>query len=98
MSDRDAALLVGERLRLYRVATRLTQREVADRIGVSLSTVSHIEKGVSGTIGHLIAYLRATGRIDQLNGLVEPPRISPIQLAKNQKPSLKRVRKKWARK
>ncbi len=93
MTDKEAAALLGARLRQYRVQSRLTRQEVAQRMGVSLSTVRNIEKGVSGTIDHLLSYLRATSRLEQINALIEPPRVSPIQIAKLQKPLPVRVRK-----
>ena len=93
-SDRDIAEFIGKRLRQYRTVAGLTRQEVADRMGVSLSTVRNIEKGVSGTIDHLVAYLRASGRIEQINALVEAPQLSPLMMAKVQKPFAQRVRKK----
>src|SRR5688572_9281207 len=93
-SDREVAEFVGRRLRQYRTVMGLTRQEVADRMGVSLSTVRNVEKGVSGTIDHLVAYLRATGRLEQLNALVEPPQLSPLMMTKVQKPFALRVRKK----
>jgi|GEM_PF-1683805 len=93
-SDKDVAVLIGARLRHYRIAARLTRKDVSERMCVSLSTVRNIEKGVSGTIDHLVAFLRATGRIEQINQLIEPPKLSPILIAKSQKTIPSRVRKK----
>lgn len=93
-TDKEVAKLIGDRLRQYRITARLTRQDVCERMAVSLSTVRNIEKGVSGTIDHLITFLRATGRIEQINGLIEPPTLSPILLAKSQKPRPSRVRKK----
>ena len=93
-TDKEVAKLIGERLRQYRVTARLTRQDVCERMDVSLSTVRNIEKGVSGTIDHLVAFLRATGRIEQINGLIEPSTLSPILVAKSQKALPSRVRKK----
>lgn len=94
MTDKEVAVLIGERLRQYRINARLTRQDVCARMGISLSTVRNIEKGESGTIDHFIGFLRATGRIEQINGLIEPPKLSPLLIAKSQKPLPSRVRKK----
>jgi transcriptional regulator with XRE-family HTH domain len=97
-TDKEVAVIIGDRLRQYRVIARLTRKDLSQRMGVSLSTVRNIEKGVSGTIDHLVTFLRATGRIEQINALVEPPQLSPLVIAKAQKNPLSRVRKTQRRK
>jgi len=94
MSERDVAQFVGERLRQYRVTAGLRRSDLAERMGVSLSTVRNIEKGVSGTIDHFVSFLRATGRLAQLEQLLEPPQISPLAMARAMKPFPQRVRKR----
>lgn len=93
-TDREVACMIGERLRQYRVRAQLTRKDVSQRMGVSLSTVRNIEKGVSGTIDHFIAFLRAAGRIEQIQNLIPPPALSPLLIAKSQKALPTRVRKK----
>jgi len=93
-TDKEIAKIIGERLRQYRMTARLTRQDICERMGVSLSTVRNIERGVSGTIDHLISFLRATGRIEQINELVEPLKLSPILIAKSQNVVPSRVRKK----
>ena len=94
ITDKEVALLIGERLRQYRIIARLTRKDLSERMGASLSTIRNIEKGVSGTIDHLIAFLRATGCIERINKLIEPPQLSPLLIAKTQKPLPSRVRTK----
>jgi transcriptional regulator with XRE-family HTH domain len=42
---REAARLLGERIRLARIQRRFTQAELAERVGVSTVTMSKIERG-----------------------------------------------------
>ncbi len=97
-TDKEVVIMIGVRLRQYRVMARLTREDISQRMGVSLSTVRNIEKGVSGTIDHLVSFLRATGHIEQINALMEPPKLSPLLIAKNQKSFPSRVRKAQGRK
>ena len=49
---RDALLLLGKRIRLGRKKYRMSERELADRIGVARSTLRLIEQGApTATIG-----------------------------------------------
>ena len=50
-SDNDIVLDLGRRFRNYRVALRLTQKEVAEQAGVSLMMVARFEKETAIT-GH----------------------------------------------
>ncbi len=53
---------VGENLRLARLRRRLSARQVADRAGISRSTMQSLEKGASGTsIGNLLQVLVVLG-------------------------------------
>jgi len=42
---KDAAILLGKHIQLARKARRLTERDFADRIGVSRTTLQKVEKG-----------------------------------------------------
>lgn len=51
---------LGEMIRLYRASERITMRDLADRIGISASTVCRIENGKQcdmRSLGKLIAWL-----------------------------------------
>ncbi|MGK0239948.1 MAG: putative transcriptional regulator [Candidatus Pelagisphaera sp.] len=73
---------IGERLRAARLNANLSQQELAELTGLNRNTVVNAEKGKSCTLGTLIALLRGLKLLDQLNLLMPPQPISPIQLAK----------------
>ena len=77
---------LGKRFREYRIAARMTQKEVAGQSGVSLLTIRRFEQGYSYDIklGNLIALLKA-------DILPEFP-VSPYALARQEANKPKRVR------
>jgi len=81
-SDKALQQEVGERLQAARLNANLSQQELADITGLNRNTVVNAEKGKSCTLGTLIALLRGLKLLDQLDLLMPPQPISPIQLAK----------------
>lgn len=43
ITNRDILLLLAKRLKEYRLAARMSQKEMAEKSGVSLATISHFE-------------------------------------------------------
>ena len=82
---------MGTALKKYRTSLNLTQKELAERSGVSLRSISRFEQG--GDIGFelLIKLLRALGLQDNLSLLIPDVTISPSYYLGQ---SRKRVRKK----
>lgn len=72
---------LGERLKRARLNLNLTQEEVALSAGISRYTVKTLEQG-DGKILDLMALLIALDSTDQLDSLLPPQLISPIQLLK----------------
>jgi transcriptional regulator with XRE-family HTH domain len=68
-------------VRRVRIEVGLTQAEVADRAGVSVSTVHGLETGRGATVSTLIKVMRACGQTGWLLGLAPDPAFSPIRLA-----------------
>ena len=65
---------LGAALREARVARGRTQRELADKINVTQSAISKVEKGYSGaSIGLIFQMLRALDLPLMIDGEVTPP-------------------------
>lgn len=50
ITNQDIIFLLCQRLNEYRLAARISQREMAEKSGVSLTTISHLEQGVNQNI------------------------------------------------
>lgn len=77
---------LGRRFKEYRIASRMTQKEVAEKSGVSLLTIRRFELGYSYniTMGNFIALLKAIDFADGIEGILPEMPISPYALAKEE--------------
>lgn len=74
---------LGDRIRIARLNADLTQKELAEKAGISIKAVTNSEKGKS-TLESFVAILVALKMTAQLNAFIPKQQISPIQLAKLQ--------------
>jgi len=63
---------LGEDLNAWRRLRRLTVDEVADRAGVSRTTVMRLEAGGGSTVENLLRVARALGVLEGLTNSVDP--------------------------
>jgi transcriptional regulator with XRE-family HTH domain len=94
LSNSEIILELGKRIKEYRIKKRITQQELADRAGISLFTVTQMEKGKPVSCSTLIAILRVLRLLDNFEMLLPEIEISPIELMKIQGKIPKRIRKK----
>ncbi len=69
-SNENVLAELGKRIRAARIDTPLTQRELADRAGVSIKTLSNIETGHDSNVSSLMSVLRALGLLANADVLV----------------------------
>ena len=50
-TNSDMLTLLAKRVKEYRLAARMSQKELAEQSGVSQTTISHFEQGVSARSG-----------------------------------------------
>ncbi len=83
--ENNAFLLkeMGERIRDIRIAKNLTQEEVAEDIGVSLSTIKRIESGTGSTLENFLRILRYFNLIQNLEILIPPQQQSAEEIYRN---------------
>lgn len=72
MSNPEIIAELGRRFKEYRLSGRLTQKEAAERAGVSLVTLRQFENGKTYNInmGNFLALLRVVDCLEQMNGLL----------------------------
>lgn len=90
----DDAILVelGQRLSRYRIDAGLTQQALADKAGISKSTLERIEAGAASQLPSLIRVLRALDMLPVLDVAIPPPMPRPMELLRNQRKFPQRVR------
>lgn len=94
-TNQDIIALLCQRLKEYRLAARISQKEMAEKSGVSLTTISHLEQGVNRnlTLNNFISLLRVLGLEQRLSKLLPELPVSPIALKQMNKYIPKRVRR-----
>lgn len=78
-TDQEILSTLGERLAALRNERGLTQTEAAERTGLSRPTLSRAERGANPTLHTLVRLLRAYGRLGDLETLLKPAEISPME-------------------
>ena len=89
-TNSDILLLLAKRLKDYRLAARMSQKELAEKSGVS-----HFEQGVNRnlTLGNFISLLRVLGLEQRVVEVMPELPMSPMALRKIEKLIPKRVRR-----
>ena len=91
----DILSLLCQRLKEYRLAARLSQKEMAEKSGVGLTTISHLEQGVARniTLNNFISLLRVVGMEQRLKDVLPELPMPPMALKQVNKFIPKRVRR-----
>ena len=94
-TNQDILALLCLRLKEYRLAARMSQREMAEKSGVSLTTISHLEQGMNRniTLNNFISLLRVLGLEQRLSDLLPELPVPPLALKQINKYIPKRVRR-----
>ena len=88
--------LLARRLKSYRLAARMSQKEMSEKSGVGLATISHFEQGVKPnmTLGNFISLLRTVGMECRVADLLPELPMSPLALKQINKLIPTHVRRK----
>lgn len=94
MSNPDIVAELGRRFKEYRLSNRLTQKEVADKAGLSLVTLRQFENGKSYNInmGNFLALLRTVGCLEQVDDLLPEVPVSAYVMDRIMQKKPKRIR------
>lgn len=95
ITNQDIMLLLAKRIKEYRLAVRMSQKEMAEKSGVSLATISHFEQGVNQnmTLNNFISLLRIVGMEQRVSDLLPELPMPPMALKQINKFIPKRVRR-----
>ena len=80
----DSAILqaLGQSLQRMRLNQDVSQKELAQRTGLSRRTVSEVENGRPASLKTFVQLLRALERLDVLDGFETSTELSPLQVAR----------------
>ncbi len=69
LTEQEILKEIGKRLKKIRLQQNLTQKELSEEVGLSVSTISLIEQGNSTTVESLIRILIRLNRINDLESV-----------------------------
>lgn len=94
-TNQDILNLLAQRVKEYRLAARLSQKEMAEQSGMSKATISHFEQGVNQnmTLNNFISLLRVVGMENRMEEILPELPIPPMALKQINKLIPKRVRR-----
>ena len=72
---------IGSSIRGHRLQANITQQMLAERSGVSLNAIRHLESGVGTSLGTFVQACRSLGKDRWIIDLEPKEEISPIKLA-----------------
>lgn len=95
-TNREIIELLAKRVKEYRLAARLSQRELAQKSGVGYTTISHFEQGqhTNISLGNFISLMRCIGMEQRVAELLPELPMPPLALREINKLIPKRVRRK----
>ena len=94
-SNYDILQLLAERMKEYRLAARLSQRELAEKSGVSYTTICRFEQGKHPnlSLSNFISLLRQVGMESRMEDVLPKLPVPPMALREIKKLIPKRVRR-----
>ncbi len=96
ISNYDILQTLASRVKEYRLAARISQRELAQKSGVSYTTISHFEQGrhPNLTLNNFISILRCIEMEKRMMEVLPELPVPPMALREINKYIPKRVRRK----
>lgn len=94
LTDSMIVQRIGERLKKTRLKQNITQINLAEEAGISLSTLKKMENGEIASFDTLLRMLRTLGLLDVLHPLVEEEQLTPSEYYELVNASAKKTRKR----
>ena len=102
LTDNEICNRIAAKIKMVRLKQNMSQAELADKSGVSISTIKRMEDGEVKNFESLIRVLRTLGKLDIFVPLVKEEQLSPNEYyelaSKTSKPKRKRASKGYTKK
>lgn len=85
----ELEVVLGGRLRSYRLLKNIDQATLAARAGVGLSALRSLEAARGSTVRTLLSVVKALGREEWLNTVAPTPTVNPLTLTSRAQPRLR---------
>ncbi len=85
MGIQESLLEFGFRVKEIRISACMTQKDLAEKAGVSLSTVRRIEDGQTVQFENILRVLKSLNLLSKLEMLVPSQKLTPMQLLEGEK-------------
>lgn len=88
--------MLGARFKDYRLRCNMTQKEVSEQSGITITTIHKFENGTGGnlSLGTFILLMKAIGRLEAIDGLL--PELPPSAYLVKEEKKVQRIRHKKA--
>lgn len=94
LTNKEILIALGEDFKSERLRQNLTQEFIAEKVGISLSSVKKIERGESVSFNILLSYMRSLNLLEGLKEIVPDTVISPYDIERYNNSKRKKARKK----
>jgi len=94
MTNEEILKKIGAKLKEIRIESNMKQRELSEKSGLSMFSISQIETGHNTSVLSLIQVLKVLNRMDMLEPFLKEREVDPELLAqfiKSQQPTRQRV-------
>jgi len=82
MNEIEILQKIGDKMRELRLEQNMKQKELAEKSGLSMFSISQMETGHNTSVQSLVQVLRALGRLDMIEPFLKAKEIDPQTLAK----------------
>lgn len=97
LTDADIQHRLAKKIRILRLQQNYSQQELAERSGVSVSTIIRTENGQITSVDTLVRLLRQLGKLEVLISLLEDDPMSPTEYYRFKQVAEKPLRKRAAK-
>ena len=82
LSNQQIKTILGERIKRFRIEKGMSQKDLSDRTGVSVHSLSNVENGKDFNVDILLHILKGLNIVNNLNLLVPETVTNPYDIAK----------------